>query len=162
MVLGHKSLKIGCGDVVGTALSAAPFHEQTVGHPAKHAQNQNSVVTLNPTAVVVVGDVQPLVQAALDPPALPVQAQPLRRVQLTDRSAGNQSYFFLFAPLSLAQEARGLRGHGKADVLGTEAGRADDAVFLTPFVLFLSASLSARRLVRGENPLGERILFCRC
>ena len=68
MVLSHQGLKIcGC-DVVGTTLNPSPFHEQTVGHPAKHAQNPHSVVTLNPAAVVVVGDVQTLVQAIFDEP----------------------------------------------------------------------------------------------
>jgi hypothetical protein len=62
----------------------------------------------------------------------------------------------------LAQEARRLRRHGKANVLPRDSRRADHTVFRSPFVVLLRAGFCGRRLLRGENPLGERILSCRC
>ncbi len=73
MILGHECLKIGGGDVVWTALRGSPFHEKAVGNATKHAQDQDSVVALNPTPIIVVRDVQPLMQATLDAPALTIQ-----------------------------------------------------------------------------------------
>jgi hypothetical protein len=56
-------LEIGRGDVLGTALMLAPFYKQTVGDATVHCENQDAIVSLDPAAVVVVGDIQPVMQA---------------------------------------------------------------------------------------------------
>ncbi len=156
MFFGHQGLEIGGGDVLGTALMLAPFHKQTVGDATVHSENQDTFVALDPAAVVVVGDIQPLMQATLDPPTLAVEEQPWQSLELFRRGAANQSDFFVFSALGLAQQSGGLRGKGKSDVFSCDGSGANDSILIAPFVLLLSASLSWRGLFRGENPLGER------
>src|SRR5437667_11919125 len=148
--------------MMGPSLSGAPFHEETVGDSAKHAKYPHPVVTLNPAAVVIVGDVQTLVQPALNTPTRPIQVQPSLGLEFSTGRAGDQGHLFIFSPFGLAQEARCLCRHGKAHVLRRDSRRADHTVFRSPFVVLLRASFCWRRLVRGGNPLGERILFFRC
>jgi len=162
VVLSHERLKIGGSNVIGPALSGSPFHEEAVGDSAKHAKHPHPIVTLDSAAVVIVGDVQTLVKPALDAPTCPVQTQPPLGLQLGTGRAGDQGHLFIFSPFGLAQESRRLRRHGKADVLRRDSRRADHTVFRSPFVVLLRAGLCRRRLLRGENPLGERILSCRC
>lgn len=156
MFFGHQGLEIGSGDVLGATLMLAPFHKQTVGDATEHSKNQDAFVALDPAAVVIVGDIQPLMQATLDSPALAVEEQPWQSLELLRGSAGNQSDFFIFSALGLAQQSGGLRGKGKSDVFGCDSSGANDSILIAPFVLLLSASLSWRGLVRGKNPLGER------
>lgn len=120
MFFGHAGLKIGGRDLVGSALTRAPFHEQTNGQPAKHAQDPHAIVALDPAAIVVVGHIQTLVEAAFDAPALAVQVQPLTRGQPFDRGAGEQGYFFVLAAGGLAQQPRPLRGEREANLLRTD------------------------------------------
>jgi hypothetical protein len=63
---------------------------------------------------------------------------------------------FVLAALGLTQQSGSLRGKGKSDVFGRDSGSANDPILVAAFVLFLSASVSGRRMVRGENPLWER------
>jgi len=67
----------------------APLDEQAVGQAAKHAKDQNALITLDPAPIVVVGDVQPLVQTAFNAPGPPVQEQPKLGWQQRRRGAGN-------------------------------------------------------------------------
>ena len=69
-------LKISGGEVLGSALMPGPFHEQAVGQATVVAQELHALVALDTAAIIVVGNVQALVQAALDPPALGVEVQP--------------------------------------------------------------------------------------
>src|ERR1051325_5780224 len=116
MFFGHQGMEIcGC-DVLGTALMLAPFHKQAIGDATVHSENQDAFVALDPAAVVIVRDIQPLMQATLDPPALAVEEQPEQSLELFRRGAANQSDFFVFSALGLAQQSGGLRGKGKSDV----------------------------------------------
>jgi hypothetical protein len=90
MIFGHPGLEAGRGHVVGTTLLSAPLDKEAVGEAAKHSQDPDSIITLDPAAVVVVGDIQTLVQAAFDAPALAVEAQPEQGRQQGDRSAGDE------------------------------------------------------------------------
>ncbi len=156
MFFGHQGLEIGRGVVLGTALMLAPFHKQTVGDATEHSENEDTFVALDPAAIVIVGDIQPLMQATFDPPALAVEEQPWQSLEPFRLGAANQSDFFVFSALSLAQQSGGLRGKGKSDVFRCDGSGANDSILMTPFVLLLSTSLSWRGLFRGENPLEER------
>ena len=90
MFLSHQGLEIGGGYVVWARPRGSPFHKQAVGNPAEHAQDPHPVVALNPAAVVVIGNVQALMEAALDAPALAVEAQPLDGIQSFGWSTGDQ------------------------------------------------------------------------
>ena len=102
MIFCHKRLKVGCGDPVWTRLTLSPFHEEAVGNAAKHPQYEYALVTLNATAIVVVGNIQPLVKAALDAPPLAVEFQPTEGIEPGRWSAGDQSHLLIFAALGLA------------------------------------------------------------
>ncbi len=162
MFFGHQGLEIGSGDVLGTALMLAPFHKQTVGDATEHSENQDAFVALDPAAVVIVGDIQPLMQTTFDPPALAVEEQPREGFEFLKRGTGNQSDFLVFAALGLAQQSGSLSRKGKSNVLRRDDSGANDSIFVTPFVLFLSTGLGGRRLIRGENPLWERRLSFGC
>jgi hypothetical protein len=102
MIFCHKRLKVGCGDPVWTRLMLSPFHEEAVGNAAKHPQYEYALVALNATAIVVVGNIQPLVKAALDAPPLAVEFQPTDGIEPGRWSAGDQSHLLIFAALGLA------------------------------------------------------------
>jgi hypothetical protein len=70
MIFGHESLERGGGDVVRAAFLGAPLHKNADGHAAKHPQDPDAVITLNPAPVIVVGNIQALMQAAFDAPSL--------------------------------------------------------------------------------------------
>ena len=156
MFFSHEGLEIGGGEVLWSALMPAPFHEQAVGNAPVDAQDQHAFVALDAAAIIVVGNIQPLVQAALDPPALTVEAQPGLGPELFGRGAGDQGDFFVLAALGPAQQPGGLHRKGKPDVFGCQGGGADDPVFLTPLVFLPGAGLRGCGTIRGENPLGER------
>ena len=152
VVFGQSGLEIGGGDVVWATFVVAPLHEQAVTDAAHHAEEPDSVVMAHPAAVVVIRDIQALVEAVLDVPGLPVEAQPVLRIQARGLGAGHERHQFVFAALGLAQEQGGLLGQGKADLLTAEGLGANAAAFLAAFIDFLCTRRRRRRLQRGENP----------
>ena len=72
-----------------------------------------------------------------------------------------KSHFFVFASLGLAQEARGLAGHGEAHVFRVDRSGANGPAFGAALVDFLGAGLGVSRALRGKNRLGERPLSFR-
>ena len=76
MILSHKGLKVGGGDVIWARLMGAPLHKEAIGDAAKHSQDPDAIITLNPAPVIVVGNIQALMQTAFDTPSLPVEQQP--------------------------------------------------------------------------------------
>ena len=141
MFLGHASLEIGRGQVLGTGLVLSPFHKQAIGQASIHSQNQHGFWVLHPATIIVVGDVQSLMEPALDAPALPIELQPLLRIEPFGRCTGNQSHLFVLASLGLTQQPSGLGCERKPHVFGTDWSGANDSVLRTPLVLFASAGL---------------------
>src|SRR5271165_2004389 len=77
VVFGQGGLEIGGGDMVWTSLVSTPLDEEAIAQAQHHSEHQHGVVVANPAAVVVVGDIQALVQTALNAPMIPVQTQPV-------------------------------------------------------------------------------------
>jgi hypothetical protein len=153
---GQSGLEIGGGYVVWAASVLTPLHEKAVTETTHHAEHPDPIVIAHPAAVVVVRDIQALVQTALDVPCLPVQTQPMLRIQARGLGAGDQRHQFGFAALGLAQEQGGLFSQGKAGLLTADGLGEDAAAFVAPFIDFLRARLGWRRFPRGENlPLGQ-------
>ncbi len=100
-------------------------------------------------------------EAALDAPALAVEAQPLDGIQSFGWSTGDQRHRFIFAALGLTEQSRGLGSHWKAHVLGADQRGVEDTVFRAPLVDFVRAGLGGGGLIRGEKPLRERVLSFR-
>ena len=67
--------------MVWAPLVSAPLDEEAIAQAQHHSQNQHAIVVAYPAAVVVVGDIQALVQTALNAPMIPVQTQPVSRIQ---------------------------------------------------------------------------------
>jgi hypothetical protein len=76
MIFSHEGLEIGGGDMVWATLVGTPLDKEAVGDAAEHGQNPYAIITLHAAAVIVVGDVQALMQAAFDAPTFPVKLQP--------------------------------------------------------------------------------------
>ena len=81
MVFGQSGLEIGCGDMVWAPLISTPLHEEAIAQAQHHSENQHSVVVAHPAAVVIVGDIQALMQTVLNAPGIPVQTQPVCRIE---------------------------------------------------------------------------------
>src|SRR5271165_2764642 len=63
--------------MVWASLVSAPLDEEAIAQAQHHCENQDRIVVAHPTSVVVVGDIQALVQTALNAPMIPVQTQPV-------------------------------------------------------------------------------------
>ena len=156
VVFGQGGLEIGCGDVVWAALVSTPLYEEAIAQAQHHSENQHRVVVAHPAAVVVVGDIQALMLTTLNAPIIPVQTQPVCRIESRGLDTGDQRHQFVFAAFGLAQQQSGLLSQWEADLF-TADWRADHtAAFFAAFVNFLHASLRGRRLMRGGNRLGGR------
>ena len=90
MVFGRGGLEIVRGDMVWASLVATPLHEEAIAQAQHHCENQHSVVVAHPAAVVVVGDIQALMQTVLNAPGIPVQTQPVCRIQSPRLNTGNE------------------------------------------------------------------------
>jgi len=133
-------------------LEAAPVHEEAVAQAAEHAHDPHGARIADAAAVVVVGNVQALVQAAFDAPGCAVELKPAGGIELLGSGAGEQGDFFGIAAAGVAQQPRGLAGKGEEEFLATKWRGLNGADFLTAFVLFDRARLGGRRFSRGENP----------
>ena len=74
--VAQKSLEVCGGLVMRRGELGSPFHKETVGQPTHEGKDEHGVGMTDPTAIVVVGDVQTLVKAALDAPGLAVELKP--------------------------------------------------------------------------------------
>ena len=148
--------------MAGVGLLASPFHEQAVGDPTVGTQEQHPLITLDPAAIIVVRNVEPLVESAFDPPAVAVGLEPLSGVEPFGRQARHQGDFFVFPPGGLPEQARSLPREGKADVFPSQFGGGDTAIFMTSFVFPLLPRLRRSGLPEGGNPLEERSPSIQC
>lgn len=162
MIFRHGGLKISGRQMAGFGLLTSPMDEQAVGKPAKDAQEQHPLVALDPATVVVVRNVEALMQAAFNPPAITVDLEPLRRVEAFGWQARDQGHRFVFPTRGLPQETRSLTGKGKADVFPRQFAGGDTAVFVTPFIFPRPPRLRRGGPVEGGNPLEERESLLRC
>src|SRR6478672_3258540 len=103
----------------------------------------------DPAAVVVVGDIQALMQTALNAPGIAVQTHPVCGIQTRGLEAGDQRHQFIFAPLGLTQQQGGLLCQWEADPFSADWRRNNTAAFFAALVDFLRISLSRRWLLRG-------------
>ena len=76
MIFSHKGLELGGSNMIGSALVAAPLHENAVGDATEHSQNPDAIVTLHSAPVIVIGNVQALMEAAFDAPTLSIEQEP--------------------------------------------------------------------------------------
>lgn len=155
---GHEGVEIGGGDVIGTALVAAPLDKEAVGQATEHAQEEQGLGLLNATAVIIEGNIQSLVEAAFDAPALAVELEPLAGVEAFGGQTGNERDFLVLAAAALPQEPGGLSGEGKANILGADCGGGDGPVLRLSLVGLPGARLGGGGFIEGGNPLGERLL----
>ena len=101
MLLGHQRLEIGRGLVFGFTLTGSPFHKEAVAQAPEHPHNPNAVGAANATAIIVVGYIQPLMGAALNPPGKSIGLEPFLSGQFLRFRAGHQRNQFVFAAFDL-------------------------------------------------------------
>lgn len=116
MFFTQSGLKIGGGEMLWVRLMLAPFHEETVGQASKHSDHEHGLGVLDPTAIVVIGNIEPLMEPAFDSPPMAVELEPELGWQFLDRRAGDQSHFLILAPLGLTQEPSHLRRKRKPHI----------------------------------------------
>jgi hypothetical protein len=86
---GHIGLKIAGHEVAGVGLARAPFHEEAIAQAAKDAQHVHGIGVSDATTVVVLGNVEPLVQAVFDAAeATAIEPQPGLGIQFGRGGAG--------------------------------------------------------------------------
>ena len=156
VVFGQGGLEICRGDMIWASLVGSPLHEKAITQSQHHSENQHSVIVTDPAAVVVVGDIQTLMQSALNAPGLPVQTYPVCGIQTRGLQAGDQRHQFIFAAFGLTQQQGGLLGQWEADLFGADWRGYNTAAFFAALVDFLRISLSRRWLLRGKKPPAER------
>jgi len=154
--LAQISLEIGGGLVMGLGELGSPFHKETVGQPTHEGKDEHDIGMTDPAAIVVVGDVQTLVKAALDAPGLAVELEPASGGQFRDVQTGDETDLLGLVPLEVTAQAGDLGSEGKADLLSARGSRAQGTIFPTAFAGFDGPSLCGRGVFRGENPLRER------
>lgn len=82
----------------------APLHEETVADTAEQTGYKHGVRMADAAAIIVMGNVQPLVQAVFDAAkARPVQLQPLLGIERFGWGAGDEANVLILATLGLAQ-----------------------------------------------------------
>ena len=143
--------EVGRGFALGLGVLAAPFHKQTVGQARENPMHPDGVAVAQPAFIVAPGDVEPRVLPVLDAPVLPVEHQPVVRVQLLGRPTGQEHYGFGGAALHLAPQLRGLGGERKASLLGRE-GNGAEGPRLGAAPVALDGAGQPRRIFRGERP----------
>jgi len=153
MVVGAEmALEVGGGFVVWVGELSFPLHEEAVGEAAHEAKEEHTVGMADAAAVVVVGDIQTLVEAAFDAPGLTVELEPACGVEACWFHTGNEADFLWRVALEMATEAGGLGGEGKGDLFGGDGGGAQDADLATPLVALHRAGLGGGWPFRGKNP----------
>ena len=157
MFFGHHRLEIGRGVVLGFTLTGSPFHKKAVAKPPEHPHDPNAIGVAEPTSILVVRYIQPLMGTVFNAPAKSIELEPFLSGQFGGLRTGHQRNQFLFAAFDLSQEQGGLFGQGKANLLGPQRRGADGPALRTALVDFLGAGLGRRGLQRGENrPQGPR------
>ena len=156
VVFGQGGLEICGGDMIWASLVGAPFHEKAITETQHHSENQDSVMVTDPAAVVVVGDIQALMQTALNAPGVPVQTYPVCGIQTRGLQAGDQRHQFIFAAFGLTQQQGGLLCQWEADLFSADWRGDNPAAFFAALVDFLRISLSRRWLLRGKKTPAER------
>jgi len=149
---GHVGVKVGGGQVLGLGLARAPFHKEAIAQTTEEAQHEHGFGISDAATVVIVGHVEPLVQAVFyAAKAGAVEAQPGWGVQALRRGVGQQGDGLGFATGGEAADSGHLCGGREADRLGGGRGRAEDAEFIAAAVALLGAGARARRFLRGER-----------
>ena len=153
MLLTHRRLKVGGGQMLGMSLVATPLHEEAVAHAAEHPHDGHGRRAANAGAVVILRDVQPLMQAIFDAAkAGPVKLQPFLRIEFVRLGAGQQADVFVLTAFGLAQQPGCLGYQRKAQLFGRDRLGDDRAAHQAALFVIQGAELRGRRLPRGENP----------
>lgn len=153
MVLAQGRAEIGGGQMLGMGLMRAPFHEQAVAKAAEQTRHKHGRCAANPTAVVIMRGVQPLMETIFDAAKTgAVKLQPLLGVESVGFRAGQQRHLFILSALGLAQQSGGLSDQWKANLLRGDWLGPDGAADQPTLFIVQGAELCRRRLPRGENP----------
>ena len=130
----------------------APLHEETVADAPQQAGHKHGVRMVDPTTIIVLGNVQTLMQAVFDAAKTrPVKLQPLLGIEFFGWGTGNEANVFILAAFGLAEQVSRLRCQGKTNLLRADRLGPDRATDVTALFVLEGAILRGRRLPRGEN-----------
>ncbi len=135
----------------------APLHEQAITDAAEQTGHEHAIRVADSAAVVVVGRVQPLMEAIFDAAESgSIELQPPLGVELGRRGAGHEGNVLILAAFGLAEQPGGLPHQWKTNLLRRDHLGPDGAADNQALFEVQSAELGGRRLPRGENPPGGR------
>jgi hypothetical protein len=106
----------------------------------------------NPAAIIVVGNIEPLMESSLDAPGLAVELQPGGSVEFSRREVGDEADRLGLVTLEVAPDAGDLGGKGEADLFGIDCRGAEAALLAAALVKLNGACLGGGGLVEGGNP----------
>jgi len=128
---------------VFVALMFDPNDSEGIGRTTEEAEIESGGACAHAALVFVGGDIEPMVQAALDAPVVTVGLEhPLRR-QFCNGTAANEELDFdlvfgLVFAVNETGESAGLLGKRKADLLGGHIETLDRSGFHSPLIPFRS------------------------
>jgi len=156
MIQAHGVMEVWEGGFGTRWQSVSPFDEEADGEPAEHGEHPKGIAMAHAAFVFIGADIEALMEAALDAPALAIEVKPFLGVEALDRRAGEQMHRFWLAMADLAAQDRRLRRRGKTDRFGGHFTGFDGAPFVAAFVFLMRLSPNHRRVSRLAGPRGER------
>ena len=152
IIFAHGGLEVGEPERTGVGLLLPPMRIETDRQAAEHPQDPQSIGVAHPAAVVIERDIQALMGAILDAPALAVGLEPGLGWEFLRREVGDEADRFIFAPHVLTGHQGGLGGEGKADILSRNWAAFQSAALVDPFISLHGARPGGRRGQRGKTP----------
>ena len=162
IIFAHGRLEIGEPERTGVGLLLPPMRIKTDRQAAEHPQNPQTIGAAHAAAVVIERDIQALVGAILNAPALAVGLEPRLGWEFLWRKVGDETDRFVFAPHVLTGHQSGLGGEGKADILSGNGAAFQGAALAHPLIFLHGARPGGRRGQRGKNPPAVPELSFRC
>jgi len=127
--------------VVFVALMFDPDDSEGIGRATEEAEIEGGCACAYTALVFVGGDIEPMVQAALDAPVVTVGLEHPRRREFRHGATADEELDFdlvfgLVSAVNEAGESAGLLGKGKADLLGGHIETLDRSGLHSPLVQF--------------------------
>ena len=141
------------------------FGDSRLGHAdhqsAKHSQHQGRIGMVHSAAIFIQGDVQRMMQSALDEPIATFEFDPAQRVQLLGGQTADQIHrfggFMAFAPHATPQSRNEARS-GKTDLLRRDLSALQNPNLTPAPIVFACQGSGLVRGLRGKIYLASEAL----
>lgn len=131
-----------------------PGEGKADGDPAEHAQHQRGVGVAHPALILLHGDIQCLMESALNNPIAAFEPQEAKSIQLIQGETADEINDFcalLFLAPHSSFEPRNGAGSGKAGLRGSHLAAIKDADFMASPIVFPGVGMGLLRGFWGKN-----------